>query len=339
MTKISICIPTYNGEKELPQLLESLIPQIQSEVEIIFSDDQSTDKTYDFLQEYAQKYPFIRVFKNQKNLGMDRNFTQSVLYAKSEYVWLCGQDDIFNPGAIEKFFEIIKQYPDVNFIYFNYNFLNGDLTTSSNIKAPLQNFEHDLYFKTAPEYFKQIDHAPTFLPAIIMRRKYWDLTDYKQFFNTHYVQVGVWLDNFNEGNVYVVTNPKYITGRVPEDSWKINSGQMIFEIFSGNQEIYKRIYESDHNCLSQDFYLKKQKEYFKNFIGQIIWIKSKGLELKPVLKKRMKYLFDKEPIKYWFFVRPLFYMPKSIANFLSLMGTISFIKAIFKKILSFIHNS
>ncbi len=313
MNKITICIPTYNGEKELSELFESILPQIKPGVALVFSDDKSTDNTFKLLKEYEKQYAFVKVFQNDTNLGMDKNFTKTVLYSESEFVWLCGQDDIFNLGAIDKFFQIINKQPETNFIYFNYHFLNKDLTKESHIKPPLQGFEKDLYFKTCEEYFEKIDHAPTFLPGIIMRRKYWDITNYEQFFYTHYVQVGVWLDNFYEGNIYVVTDSKYIVGRVPEDSWKLNSGQMIFEIFSGNFEVYKRVYESKNNCLPRELYLQKRKDYFKNFLGQIIWVKKRGLILTLVLKKRMRYLFDYNFFLYYVVVLPLIYIPKEVA--------------------------
>ncbi|MFA5879139.1 MAG: glycosyltransferase family 2 protein [Candidatus Margulisiibacteriota bacterium] len=313
MTKISICVPAYNGEKEIPELIESLLPQIQPGVAIIFSDDKSTDNTYNLLKEYEKKYAFIKVFQNEKNLGMDGNFAQSVLYAKSEYVWLCGQDDIFNPGAIDKFFEIARKYPEVNFVYFNYRFLNGDLTKEVS-KPAISNLNEDRFFLESDEYFNKLDQAPSFLPAIIMKRQFWDQVDYQYFFGTHYVQVGVWLSCFNKGNVYVVADPKFIVCRVPEDSWKNTSGQMLFEIFSGTFEVYKKIYEGENNCLPREVYEKIKNNYSQHFLTATFNEKILGFKPNDLLIKRMKYLFNNRPLFYLLVVLPIFYTPKGMAG-------------------------
>ena len=49
---ISVCIPTYNGEKYLNKQLDSILAQLGQEDEIIISDDSSTDNTINIIESY-----------------------------------------------------------------------------------------------------------------------------------------------------------------------------------------------------------------------------------------------------------------------------------------------
>lgn len=69
---LSIAIPTYNGAKYIREALDSIITQlddVDEEVEIVISDNASTDQTPEIISEYQKKYPFIKYFRNDENLG------------------------------------------------------------------------------------------------------------------------------------------------------------------------------------------------------------------------------------------------------------------------------
>lgn len=308
--KVSICIPTYNGENVLNELMQSIVTQVdQHSVEIVISDDNSTDSTYKMAAEWAKKYSFINIYQNEKNLRMDRNFTQSAKLAKGEFVWLSGQDDRFEIGSINKFFEIIDKH-EVNFIYFNYKFMNDNLTQE--LFTPPLAIDSDVYFESHIEYFAKIKRAPSFLPATIMKANYWRVTNTEQFFGTHYVQMGVWLSNFSHGKVFVVSSPNFILCRMPDNSWKYNDGQMLFEIFSGSFEVYKRIKQDLNNIIPNEIYLEIKEEFFNNFFIRTISQKLLGFHSTTVLNKRIKYLVDNSFVYYLYYL-PILYFPKSCA--------------------------
>ena len=62
-------MPVYNGEKFIKKSLGSILNQEIKPYELIIIDDASTDNSYTILQEYANKYNFIKLFRNEKNLG------------------------------------------------------------------------------------------------------------------------------------------------------------------------------------------------------------------------------------------------------------------------------
>jgi len=119
---LSICIPTYNRSKLLAQALEELMPQIvnlKDQVELIISDNCSTDNTYEVIESFKKKFSF-KYHRNNKNLGGIKNIQVITdKLAKSEFVWILGDDDIININGIEKVLSVIEKYRDVDYIYVN----------------------------------------------------------------------------------------------------------------------------------------------------------------------------------------------------------------------------
>ena len=100
-TTVSIAMATYNGAKFLRPLLDSLMNQTMTPTEIIVCDDQSKDETVAILEEYKGKLP-IKVFINEKNLGVNLNFEKAVKNCTSDYILICDQDDIWLENNIEE---------------------------------------------------------------------------------------------------------------------------------------------------------------------------------------------------------------------------------------------
>lgn len=100
---ISICIPTYNGEKYLRKCLDSCLNQTYSAIEIIIVDDGSNDKTPELLQAYALADPRIKLFQNEKNLGLVQNWNRCMELATGEWIKFVFQDDYLAQDCLQKF--------------------------------------------------------------------------------------------------------------------------------------------------------------------------------------------------------------------------------------------
>ena len=307
--KISICIPTYNGAEVLGETLDSLIKEIKEyPVEIVINDDKSSDDTLKVANDFADKYSYISVYENEMNLRMDRNFTATALKAKGEYVWLCGQDDILQFGVVEKAIKIINK-SDINFIYFNYKFVDDSL--QNEVMSPILDLKSDKYYKTIDEYFNEINQAPSFLPANLMKREFWENTNCKEYFDTYYVQVGVWLEHFNNGNIYVVANKEHVLCRVPIESWKYNDGKMIYGTALGNLKVYK--IANKNKKISDDVYLFHENRFISRYLKNVIASKAKGLEVNNSILETIDFIFKGNKIKH-FYIKYFLYIPKILAK-------------------------
>lgn len=104
---LSICIPTYNRKKELSECLESIFSQAYSreDIEVLVSDNNSSDSTFDTVRAFKEKGHPISYYKNESNVGPENNFRLAMLRAKGKYVWLIGDDDKLGENSI---IEVVK---------------------------------------------------------------------------------------------------------------------------------------------------------------------------------------------------------------------------------------
>lgn len=103
---ISIAMATYNGEKYLREQLDSIFNQTYKNIEVIVSDDCSTDGTAAILEEYSQKYG-LKYSVNEKNLGFSKNFEKALKMCNGELIAISDQDDIWLEDKLELLLENI----------------------------------------------------------------------------------------------------------------------------------------------------------------------------------------------------------------------------------------
>ena len=316
---VSICIPTYNGEKHIAELLDSIISQLRSNMEIVLCDDNSLDSTYSILTDYNKKHENLIIYRNESNLGMDRNFLKTVQMAHGKYVWMCGQDDIFGEGVVDKFFNILK-IQSVDYVYFNYKAMDDNLEKEvalSRLSVSNPEITDERFYSSGKEYFGEINHAPTFLPAMVMLRCYWEKTDVSEFYDTHYIQVGVWLSNFAKAATCVVGNKNYIICRNPIHSWKYTDASMHAELSVGLLYLYKLIFNSSKNCIPHNLMKDMEQQLLVNIVNIVPHytknkIKITGTKNRYVFHERLKYIFRDRPAVYYFYVLPFLHLPQEL---------------------------
>lgn len=92
---ISVALCTYNGEKYIRQQLDSILAQTMPVDEIVIHDDCSTDSTYRILNDYANRFPQIKVSRNDFNVGFVKNFENALVECQGDYIFFSDQDDIW----------------------------------------------------------------------------------------------------------------------------------------------------------------------------------------------------------------------------------------------------
>ena len=101
---VSICIPSYNAGEFFEPCLQSALAQTYPNIEILISDDGSTDTTMAIAEKYSKQYSNIRIVRNTAT-GMVNNWNNSIEQAKGEWIKLLFQDDVLMPACIEKMLE------------------------------------------------------------------------------------------------------------------------------------------------------------------------------------------------------------------------------------------
>ena len=110
--KVSVLIPVYNGQTHLPTCLESVLSQSFADMEILISDNGSTDGTRAIIEHFAARDPRIRWWQNDRNLGMIGNHNHCLREARGEYVKFIHADDLLLAGsAIAKMVAALDSHP------------------------------------------------------------------------------------------------------------------------------------------------------------------------------------------------------------------------------------
>jgi len=108
---LSILLATYNGEKYVAELLDSLLAQTYGDFKLYIQDDKSTDGTFYETTKYAMENPDrVIAYKNEENTGgAKHNFLKMMIEYKDDYVMLCDQDDVWLPDKIETSLRKMKE--------------------------------------------------------------------------------------------------------------------------------------------------------------------------------------------------------------------------------------
>lgn len=118
MKKLSILIPAYNVERWLPRCLNSILSQVEDDVEIVIVDDGSTDTTLQCANEFAEKWNDIRVFsKHNEGVGAARNYLLDK--ACGEFIWFVDSDDYIAEGALRHILSELNSTIDLLSVSYN----------------------------------------------------------------------------------------------------------------------------------------------------------------------------------------------------------------------------
>ncbi len=102
MTRVSVGLPVYNGERYLETALESLVSQTHEDLEIVISDNASTDRTQEICEKYAAADPRVRYLRQSVNRGAAANHNIVVLMSTAPYFRWYAYDDRMDPRCIER---------------------------------------------------------------------------------------------------------------------------------------------------------------------------------------------------------------------------------------------
>jgi glycosyltransferase involved in cell wall biosynthesis len=113
MPLVSVCIPVYNAGPFIHETIACCLNQTYRNLEIIFSDNCSTDGTVDHIRSYND--PRIKIYQNDSNIGLVANYIKALNYATGKYMGFLGADDAMALDAVEKCVAVMEdpQYRDV----------------------------------------------------------------------------------------------------------------------------------------------------------------------------------------------------------------------------------
>ena len=110
--KISVALAAYNGEKYIGEQIESILPQLGRDDEIVVSDDNPAGKTRAAVEFYSAYDGRVRYVEGTGE-GVCRNFENAILNCSGDVIFLCDQDDVWLPNKVERVMKAIENGADV----------------------------------------------------------------------------------------------------------------------------------------------------------------------------------------------------------------------------------
>ena len=296
---LSICIPTYNRADCLKQCLESItsqfiLPELIHKVEVVISDNASTDATEIVAKEFVSKFSNFSYSKNPENLGFDRNALLLVEKAKGEFVWFLGDDDALFPGSISY---LLNQIGQQRFNYCVVNFWGYDIKLEKPaLKYSNQNIKTDAYFSKLADFIKSFNDDENLvgffcgLSVQVFKRDLWfSMADKNKYIGTNAIHLYILLTVMKDQSFAVFAKP-LVKARSDNIRWETFKGlesaksrvSATFKILIWIFDLYKIPYSKLEMNLK--FYTTLSKNFVASFIRNKIF---KSQKVRDKIKKML----------------------------------------------------
>lgn len=139
MPKVSIVLPTYNGEKYLKESIESIINQTFKDWELIIVNDCSTDSSLKIAREYEKNDDRIKVINNETNQKLPKSLNIGFDCAKGKYYTWTSDDNLYNKDALYEMVSFLDENKKIPMVCSDFEYIDSENKTIEEYK------EFDIY--------------------------------------------------------------------------------------------------------------------------------------------------------------------------------------------------
>lgn len=252
--KLSICIPTFNRAKYLKETIESIVCQEvfkhTNEVELVISDNCSTDETQLVINSFLTKYPEkIKYFRNNENIE-DKNFEVAIYRGSGQFLKLHNDNLLVKDGALQEFIRFINATVEEKPVLF---FTNGSKTKGNPVEI----------CNGLNEFVNVASYSVTWIGGFGIWRSDLSLVpSFSRFSKLKLIQTDVLFRLIALGKRAIVfCNPYFIslnTGR--------KGGYNIAEVFGRNYLMLLKIYLDSGSLENSTFNVEKKKVLLEHIV-------------------------------------------------------------------------
>lgn len=179
MQLISVIVVTFNSSKFINETLDSIYAQTWKDLELIITDDCSTDSTIklcqDWIKHNSNRFARVELIKAQKNTGIAANCNRGLRAARGEWIHFCSGDDAFLPSCIANNMDYITRKPETR-ILFSYCRKYADTFEEKNFLglvpgAPPVNIINDTISAESQYRLLLLSDRITFTPSSFIQRQ------------------------------------------------------------------------------------------------------------------------------------------------------------------------
>jgi glycosyltransferase involved in cell wall biosynthesis len=312
--RLSVAIPTYNRSRFLKENISNIafqIARLSESVEIVVSDNASTDETQKIIREHIAHIGPISYFRNETNLGMDENADLAIKRSCGDYVLLLGDDDLLELNALATIIKCIINHPSIGIIYINFKIFDAELENKIDFRdVAFDPIEKNFYVADGIEVLKKTKKIFAAISGGIYRRDLWVNANAERFYGSIFIHVGITLDILCR-----MRQPAFIF-KEPLFKYRLNNSS------PGKIKSYQDIFEVSFGLLG---ILLSHKKYLPTYIyremykKELLWSRKNVLGAKARESVRVKETFfqmrksyDTSRLDFWFIDVPILMIPQWI---------------------------
>lgn len=231
---ITVAVPAYNHEAWVEETILSIVNQTYGyeNIQLIVTDDCSTDKTPVILKELANKYKF-ELIRNEQNLGICLTINNMIERSKGNYIAGIASDDIMLLDRIEKQVDILTKNPEIDILAGNS--INID-SNGNEIGSKAQNYDDSLTSYSFEDIFLRLKPGFPAGSAIIKKELFDRIGVYDP--NYRMEDLYFWLKAAHNNATIVKCNRPFLYYRIHQNSISANN-ELMFQESIKIRTIYK----------------------------------------------------------------------------------------------------
>lgn len=305
---LTIAVPTYNRSSFLDRSLSHIVKQSKtfgSKVELVVSDNCSTDDTEALVVSYIDKGYDIHYVRNAENIGPDANFRQCFELARGKYFLLFSDDDVLLDGSLEKIMVLLEQ-EEYGVVYISSYFFRSDYVG----ERPKRNMKGAIVFDDIRRFIRKVDVWFTFISGNIVNKSLVDpRLDLGDFVDTNLQQLSWTFSSlFNSRkNVYY---DEYLVAGQAENT----GGYRFCEVFGAKMNTVFEIFTHKYGVGREYFDIIIRKILKKHLSKYILSARGGFGSYHEEDFLRVLHPIYKPYLSYWIFVHPAIRWPLPLAK-------------------------
>lgn len=303
---LTIGIPTYNGARRIGHTLESVLKQLpkelENQVDILVSDNASTDDTSAVIQAFQARHSVrITYSRNSENLGYDRNVDMLFKKASGQYVWTLADDDALKEGALRYVLDLLSRHRELKVILVNFDAYDPSF---EKIQHQLT-MPEGILCKTAEQFLFSAQGRYGQVSSLIINRAIWNAQDLGAGFGSYFIHTFAVYKILLQGTSYIIGKP-LVNVRLGSTNSGTSGDAILLTALSACTNI-QRMKEMGHDKKVVRDLLEDSRRYIYNTVRDA---KRLGIKKKSAAALKLVRVYSTPTV--WFKLIPMIYVPDAI---------------------------
>jgi glycosyltransferase involved in cell wall biosynthesis len=156
---VSVGLPTYNRASSLRRAIESVLAQDYTNLELVISDNASTDDTESCCEEYAARDKRVEYYRQAENRGVYVNFATVLQRSTGKYFMWLGDDDWLEPSYLSRCVDVLTARPHVSLVCGTARYFDGEKVAFEGVRV---NLTSDAPAERVLAFYEQVNDNGTF---------------------------------------------------------------------------------------------------------------------------------------------------------------------------------